>query len=632
MLSSGENYDVINPPLLSITDNVGSGATGTCAVKGSFKEIRILDSGFDYVEEPIIKITGGNGNNANAVAKLNTVQHEVIFNGDGVGLGTIFDSSGAGIGTTVPNGKPDSIGFSTYHKFRTGERVIYDPLGGVPVLGLSTDATYYVSSQSEYSIKLHPTYDEAVSGVGTISLTKPFGNGVQSFKSLNGKAILSSVVLIDSGSGYENKEKSCNSIGINTALNSINIENHTFQNGEIVRYSFDGTQIDGLSTSLDYYVTVIDSNNFKLSNVGVGTTVKSFYYDTKQYNDLRSVGLGTHKFNYPPINVEVIGQVGLSSIAGKTYEAVVQPIVRGEITSINLSNNGVGYGASEIINFNRKPEVDLYSGKDAVITPVVANGRIVDVSVSYGGTDYNSPPDLVVLGIGSDAKLTPELNSSGNIISVNIESGGIGYGVSTTFVRVDPAGKGIKVNPVIQKWTINEVSKNLLNLNDDDVFISKPVNSDYGLQCSFAYAPRNLRKISYASDADGQILFGKKDLSLVNGVESNSDSHSPILGYAYDGHPIYGPFGFTNKTGGNVVQLTSAYVDESTKKANRPPTSIFPPEFFVEDFTFKPSNDDTVLDENNGRFCVTPEYPNGTYAYFATFDTTPASDGVFKKF
>ena len=91
-------------------------------------------------------------------------------------------------------------------------------------------------------------------------------------------------------------------------------------------------------------------------------------------------------------------------------------------------------------------------------------------------------------------------------------------------------------------------------------------------------------------------------------------------------------FGFVNKTGGNVVQLTSGYVDESTKKTNRPPTSIFPPEFFVEDFTFKPSNDDTVLDENNGRFCVTPEYPNGTYAYFATFDTTPASDGVFKNF
>ena len=628
ILNGGDDYDVINPPVLSITDNVGSGATGTCAVKGSFKEIRILDSGFDYIEQPIIKITGGNGVNANAVAKLNSIPHESIFNANGVGLGTVnigsVSSSAAGVNTS-------SIGFTTYHKFRTGERVVYDPLGGIPLVGLSTESIYYVSSQSEYLIKLHPTYDEAVSGVGTISITN-FGSGVQAFKSLNGKAILSSIVLLDAGDGYENKEKTCASIGINTALNSISIKNHKFNTGEIVRYSFDGTGVDGLSTSLDYFVTAVDEDNFKLSNVGVGTTVKSFYFDTKQYNDLRSVGLGTHKFNYPPINVEVIGQVGLSSIAGKTYEAVVQPIVRGKIESINLSNTGVGYGASEILNFNRKPEINLYSGKDAVLTPVVSGGRIVDVSVSYGGTDYNSPPDLVVLGVGTDAKLTPKLNSSGNILSVNIQSGGVGYGVSSTFIRVDPAGKGVRVDPVIQKWTVNEVAKNLVNLNDDDIFISKPINSDYGLQCSVAYAPRNLRKISYASAADGKTLYGKKDLTLVNGVESNSNAHSPILGYAYDGNPIYGPYGFVNKTGGNVVQLSSGYVDESTKKTNRPPTSIFPPEFFVEDFTFKPSTDDTILDENNGRFCVTPEFPNGTYAYFATFDTTPASDGVFKNF
>ena len=32
----------------------------------------------------------------------------------------------------------------------------------------------------------------------------------------------------------------------------------------------------------------------------------------------------------------------------------------------------------------------------------------------------------------------------------------------------------------------------------------------------------------------------KKDLRIVNGVESDNDSHSPILGYAYDGNPIYG--------------------------------------------------------------------------------------------
>ena len=628
VVKGGDDYDVINPPLLSVTDSVGSGATGTCSVKGVFKDIKILDSGFDYIEQPVVKITGGNGSGANAVAKLNAVPHESIFNADGVGLGTVtigsVSSATAGVNTS-------SIGFSTYHRFRTGERVVYDPLGGIPLVGLTTEAVYYVSSVSEYTLKLHKTFEDSVSGINTISITN-FGNGVQSIKSLNGKSILSSIVLLDSGSDYENKERTCNSIGINTALDTINITNHGYQSGETIKYSVDGTIVDGLSTSLDYLVSVIDENSFKLAAVGVGTTTKDFYLKTNQFQELRSVGLGTHKFNYPPISVEVIGKVGLSSVAGKTYEAIVQPIVRGEITSINLTNNGVGYGASEIINFNRTPDVSLNSGRDAVITPVVANGKIVDVSVSYGGTDYNSPPNLVVLGIGSDAKLVPELNSSGNIVSVNIQSGGIGYGASTTFVRVDSSGSGFKSRPLLQKWTINEFKKNLTNLNDDDVFISTPLNNEYGLQCSYTYAPRNLRKISYASDADGQVLFGKKDLTIVNGVESDNDSHSPILGYAYDGNPIYGPFGFVNKTGGNIVQLDSGYIEDANNKPNRPPTSSFPPEFFVEDFTYNPSDSDNVLDENNGRFCVTPEYPKGTYAYFATFDTTPASDGVFKNF
>ena len=41
-------------------------------------------------------------------------------------------------------------------------------------------------------------------------------------------------------------------------------------------------------------------------------------------------------------------------------------------------------------------------------------------------------------------------------------------------------------------------------------------------------------------------------------------------------------------------------------------------------------SDETVLDENNGRFCVTPEFPNGTYAYFSTINNGLAdSSGVF---
>ena len=42
--------------------------------------------------------------------------------------------------------------------------------------------------------------------------------------------------------------------------------------------------------------------------------------------------------------------------------------------------------------------------------------------------------------------------------------------------------------------------------------------------------------------------------------------------------------------------------------------------YFREDYEFINHNEPDYLDEHNGRWCITPEYPNGTYAYFCTVD------------
>src|SRR5690606_13738523 len=48
--------------------------------------------------------------------------------------------------------------------------------------------------------------------------------------------------------------------------------------------------------------------------------------------------------------------------------------------------------------------------------------------------------------------------------------------------------------------------------------------------------------------------------------------------------------------------------------------STYPLGYFREDYEYESSTDPDQLDEHNGRFCVTPEYPQGTYAYFCTVD------------
>ena len=639
VVSGGRNYDVVNPPLLRIKDIneegfvVGSGATGYPAVNGKFDEIRVLNPGFDYVDIPTIKISGGNPvRPATASAKLVTVAHEVTFNSTGIGS--------IGIGSTSTIGR---IGFSTHHKFRNGERVVYKTFGKKALSGLSTGATYFVAVVDPQTVKLHKNLNDVVTGINTVVISD-YGIGYHAFNSLNGKAILNTVVLTDPGEGYQTKKRTCGTVGIITSLDTINITDHDYKNGEIVTYSVDGTAVSGLSTEKQYYVTVVDKDNFKLSVAGVGTTSTDFYYKTKQFENLTNVGVGTHTFNYPEIKVELFGSVGISSIEGNNFNAVLQPIVRGEVTSIHLSNKGVGYGSSEVLNLQRWPEIDFLSGQDAEISATVdpRTGKIIDVIVENSGFGYSSPPRLIVkdTGNGTGAILVPELGPgvdaqgrplNGTIKSVKINQSGIGYGVSTTTVTVEPAGFGAVFSFNLQSWKVNEFRKNLTNLTEDDVFVARGTNVDNELQCSYAYAPRKLRQSIYATDQGGKILYGKKDLTVVDGVEQvRNDNHSPIIGWSYDGHPIYGPFGYATKSGGTIVQMKSGY--NLDLKQNRPPLSTFPEGFFVEDYTWTNSTDEAVLDENNGRFCVTPDYPNGTYAYFATFDATPASDGTFKNF
>ena len=633
VLASGREYDVINPPFLHIKDSVGTGATGYVAVSGSLKEMRIIDPGFDYQTTPTIKITGGNGSGARVSVNMEEVAHISAFDAD---------SSRIGLGTT--GSLSSTIGFTTFHKFKNAEKVLYVTDNQEVIGGLTTSATYYAAlvGTAGTTIRLHKDEAGVLAGINTITLTSK-GVGKQYIKSFGRRSSVESITVVSGGSGYQNKKRTATSSGINTALNSIKIENHDYETGEIVTYNCDGTPIAGLTTSTDFYITKVDDDNFKLSSVGVGTTSSDFYHKTKQYRPLTSIGVGTHTFNYQDITVSITGDVGISSVGSDTFELKVQPIFRGEITSVHLSNNGVGYGASEIINFVREPEVTLLSGSDAQLTPIIGtNGNVIEVIVENKGKDYNSPPNLQVKGTGVGCVVTPILkvvDLNGNVSSVGIGTTikyvldnvkvlheGAGYSNSNTSIDVVNSGTDCKTRANIQKWNINLFEKyyQTQQITDDDGIIK---DGDIGLQYNHLYAPRKLRQTVYATNQEGKSLYGEPDLRKVNGQETPSDNHSPIIGWAYDGNPIYGPYGYVKRDGGTVTQMKSGYIEEASIKENRPPLNVFPAGFFTDDYTYKAVSDETVLDENNGRFCITPQFPSGTYAYFTTIDNSGAEQG-----
>lgn len=91
-----------------------------------------------------------------------------------------------------------------------------------------------------------------------------------------------------------------------------------------------------------------------------------------------------------------------------------------------------------------------------------------------------------------------------------------------------------------------------------------------------------------------------------------------LVGWAADGFPIYGPFAYQDpkNTNSRLKKLKSSY---RIKKGTRPdgPGGTYDGTF-VADYEFVKGSGD--LDECNGRFGFTSEFPRGTYYYVLTDD------------
>jgi hypothetical protein len=135
--------------------------------------------------------------------------------------------------------------------------------------------------------------------------------------------------------------------------------------------------------------------------------------------------------------------------------------------------------------------------------------------------------------------------------------------------------------------------------------------------------------------------------------------HSPIVAWMADGLPVYGPYGYSSpmNAASGVRRMISGYVkrDGASGTTNLAATgrttlpawaaraqsrsatltaSVYGPAVsttyplgnYIEDYDYlgdlgKTQGTDFDLNDCNVRFCVTPEFPNGTYAYFLTIET-----------
>ena len=313
----------------------------------------------------------------------------------------------------------------------------------------------------------------------------------------------------------------------------------------------------------------------------------------------------------------------LNQQAGVVENAVLSAFVTGPISKVNITNPGARY--------MQDPTYELTKGSSATGFVTVSNGRIIQATIINGGQQYNSPPVVTIkdnANTGSGAIIVPTM-SAGAVTGLKVINGGINYSDNGVTLDIAEPGSGDILLPNVTKWDL---------INNFDVNnISDYYDDPSGL---FLAGER-------AIDIDGENYIGKKltvlgpprnltikDDDVVSTVDfTDASVHSPIIGWALDGAPIYGPFGYRNAYEADPTQIKkmqSGYIKYTSvqHETNQDPIRVEASNIqgldtyglgsFAQDYHWSPLAAD--LDEQNGRFCVTPEFPDGVYAYFMTYD------------
>ena len=620
VLNGGKGYDIINPPELTIEDIAsttglpdGTGAKVEPVIIGSVKEVIVDPQDFGFDEFLSLDLVGGNGSGCSLEPVIGARFREITFDSRRLDIGGGIDPDN------------ETITFRDNHNLADGEHIIYNQNGNDPIQigdaydpnniatgGLSSGDEYVVRVINPSTVRLFKNDSDAFTdtasgtaantGINTIGLSAATSaSGIHKFRTLSQNNVRS-ITVLDGGSGYAHRKLRVKSSGISTEYNTVYFKNHGFKTGEVVTYQTTGNSIAGLSTSNSYSIQFVDSDQFRLVNVGVaGTFVDDI--NKSKFTKFNSIGSGYHIFQYPEIKVNANVSFGAAGIGTFTFT----PIVTGEIVDAYLYESGTGYG-STVFNLHTRPRISISKGKNSQLAPIISNGKIVDVQVLNKGSEYDSIPELRVEDPsgGTGAILRPVL-LNGKVDDVVVINTGIGYSASSTSLFVDSRGSGAIFNTRVRDLTVN------------DAFRFGKIS-----------ATRNPEIYSslYKDEKQDSLVYGMYGYSedLASNFESLDGSHSPIIGWAYDGNPIYGPFGYqtADNVQSGVTRLETGYELSPNSVVDRPPT--FEPGFFKEDYLYTNSGD---LDLHNGRFCKTPEFPNGVYAYFVGVTTSTQNSAKF---
>jgi len=365
-------------------------------------------------------------------------------------------------------------------------------------------------------------------------------------------------------------------------------------NGSFISVSLQGINSDDLknfTTKPTVYIT-----NAVGDTTGNSAAIDCVFLNN-QVKKLIVTSSGSQYIKIPTITIEGGGKNTVVTIPPENID------IRGGIffNTTDKVTLPVSYGTS--YTNNPGVVVEVTTGQGAQVSAEVLNGSITALLIGNQGTDYLIPPDIKIIGTGTNAEAKAYV-SGGKLIGVEIINPGYGY-IYPPVIEVVSIGEGATIDTTITDWQYNLPA--ILPLDNCGGYVYADTESSY-IDAEF---------FNTAVDRSGYFNFSvKSTLETAYGITSSS--HSPLIGWAYDGNPIYGRYAYTNpfNSFSGISQIVSGYELIGTIPANRPSITTYPLGSFIEDWVFNPTL--STLDKNNGRFCRTPEFPNGTYAYFAT--------------
>ena len=338
-----------------------------------------------------------------------------------------------------------------------------------------------------------------------------------------------------------------------------------------------------------------------------------------QITKVRIIDEGTGYTKPPTVIVTPILNVDVA--------ATIELQVGGPVTNINITNNGNLYRSN--------PSIEIIKGTGASGILNIDQGTITTASIITGGSEYNSRPIVRAVDSadtpGFGAVLLADWNpSSKQVEGINILNGGLGYNETTTTLEIFEPGEDLIINANAKFYTkVNNTNPNLFSLIRSDtgafytdsggILTDEQGNEIFLREYSILGAPLKL-------DIRNPISKERETVNL-----TNNTVHSPLIGWALDGAPIYGPYGYSNplNSESDIQKMRSGYkkkawvnmqTGRNLTRSNGGLRTDYDRGQFEQDYEWTSLNAD--LDENNGRFTVTPEYPQGVYAYFLTADTS----------